>query len=42
MGIDEVAEMIVKLDIEDVLTRKSITEIFDEFNENVKKEKISA
>lgn len=42
MGIDEVAEMLVKLDTDDVLTRKSIDEIFNKFNENVKKEKISA
>lgn len=42
MGIDEVAEMILKLDTEDVLTRESIDKIFSKFNENVKKEKISA
>lgn len=42
MNIDEVAEMLVKLDTDNVLTREIIDKIFREFNANVKEEKISA
>lgn len=37
MSIDEVAEMIEKLDTDDVLTRESIAIIFDKFQSKCKK-----